>query len=213
MTLRGEIWVGGCAIGALLVLSWLTSWRAGDAAAPRLSLAYNGSQPFPAVVGEAISLTPAVSGSIKSYAVRPDLPSGLKLNHVTGVISGTPIKPSNPAIFTVTAYYRGGHSSYALVLGVTEPPSHLSYPSPARGIVGTNITPLRPKIAGAAKHYSVTPALPAGMELDGVSGVIKGNPERATQLAPYSVTASSQAGSTSFVFWFAVLEPSPAGNP
>jgi hypothetical protein len=175
-------------------------------------LSYNGSQPFPAVVGEAIALTPAVSGSIDGYVVSPELPSGLMLNGVTGVISGTPTRASGSAIFAVTATYRGGHTTFPLVLSVTEPPSHLSYPSPVEGTVGAALTPLTARIAGTVEHYSVTPALPAGVVLDSTSGLIAGTPSVARTLAPYTITASSQAGSTSFIFLLAVAAPSPGGN-
>ena len=151
-------------VGVLLGLSWLSACGGGASATlPPPEFSYNGSQPFPAVVGEAIALTPAVSGPIDGYAVSPELPPGLLLNGLTGVIYGTPTRASGPAIFAVTATYRGGHRTFSLVLSVTEPPSHLSYPSPAQGTVGAALTPLSPRIAGTVEHYSVTPALPAGV--------------------------------------------------
>jgi hypothetical protein len=48
--------------------------------------------------------------------------------------------------------------------------------------------------------------------LDSKSGVIAGTPSAASTLAPYTVTASSQAGNTSFIFLLAVAAPSPRGN-
>jgi putative Ig domain-containing protein len=196
------------AVGVLLGLSWLAGCGGGDSTTrspPALS--YNGSQPFPAVVGEAIALTPSVSRSIDRYVVSPELPSGLVLNSLTGVISGTPTQASVPATFAITATYRSGHSTFLLVLSVTEPPSHLSYPSPAKGTVGAALTPLTPRIAGTVEHYSVTPSLPAGVVLDSTSGLIAGTPSVARKLAPYTITASSQAGNTSFIFLLAVAAP------
>src|ERR1700675_1357035 len=103
--------------GVIIGLSWLSACGAGaPPTLPTPSLSYNGSHPFPAVVGEAISLTPAVSGSIDRYVVSPELPSGLVLNGVTGVISGTPMRASKAAIFVITATYPGGHSTSSLVL-------------------------------------------------------------------------------------------------
>jgi hypothetical protein len=157
-------------------------------------------------------LTPTVTGSIDGYVVSPELPSGLVLNGVTGVISGTPTRANEPAIFTITATYPGGHSTFSLVLSVTEPPSHLSYPSPATGTVGAALTPLSPRIAGTVEHYSVTPALPAGVVLDSTSGLITGTPIAARTLAPYTITASSHAGNTSFIFLLAVARSPPRGN-
>ena len=42
------------------------------------------------------------------------------------------------------------------------------------------------------------------MVLDSTSGLITGTPSVARTLAPYTITASSQAGSTSFIFLLAV---------
>jgi hypothetical protein len=134
------------------------------------------------------------------------------LNGRTGVISGTPTRASQAATFTITATYRGGHGTFFLVLSVTEPPSQLSYRSPAKGTVGAALTPLSPRIAGTVEHYSVTPALPAGLILDSRSGLITGTPNVARALAPYTITASSQAGNTSFIFLLAVAAPSQGSN-
>jgi hypothetical protein len=202
-----------CRVGVFMGLSWLCACGGRDPATlPPPALSYNGSQPFPAVVGEAIALTPAVSTSIDGYVVNPALPPGLSLDGLTGVISGTPIRASGSAIFAITASYPGGHTTFRLVLSVTEPPSHLSYPSPAKGIVGAALTPLSPRIAGTVEHYSVSPALPAGVVLDSTSGLIAGTPSVARTLTPYTITASSQAGSTSFIFLLAVAVPSPGSN-
>jgi hypothetical protein len=195
---------------AIMGLSWLSACGGGAPPTPSPpALSYNGSQPFPAVVGEAISLTPAVSGSIDRYVVGPELPSGLWLNGRTGVISGTPTRASEAATFVITATFRGGLVTFPLVLSVTEPPSNLSYPSPAKATVGAALTPLSPRIAGTVEHYSVTPALPAGVMLDSTSGLITGTPSVARALAPYTITASSQAGNTSFIFLLAVASPPP----
>ena len=200
-------------IGAFMTLCALVACGDGDPVSlPPPELSYNGSEPFPAVVGEAIALTPAVSGPIDRYAVSPALPPGLLLNHSTGVISGRPTRVSAPTIFDVTATNRGGHRTFSLVLSVTEPPSNLSYPSPVKAAVGAALTPLRPRISGTVEHYAVTPALPPGVMLDGTSGLITGTPSVARTLAPYTITASSLAGNTSFVFLLAVSAPSPRSS-
>jgi hypothetical protein len=200
-------------VGLLLALSWLAGCGGGDSATPSPpALTYNGSEPFPAVVGEAIELRPTVSGPIDRYAVSPELPPGLLLNGSTGVISGTPTRGSGPAIFDITATNRGGHRTFSLVLSVTEPPNHLAYPSPVKAVVGAALTPLRPRISGTVEHYAVTPALPPGVVLDSTSGLITGTPSVASALAPYTITASSLAGNTSFIFLLDVSAPSPRSS-
>src|SRR5882757_5761381 len=129
----------------IMSLSWLSACSGGASATLAPSeFSYNGSQPFPAVVGEPIALTPAVTRSVDGYVVSPDLPPGLILNGRTGVISGTPTRASEAAIFAITATYRGGRNTFDLELSVTEPTSHLSYPNPVEATVGAALAPLTP---------------------------------------------------------------------
>ena len=196
--------------GAFMTLCALVACGEGGQASLAMPvLSYNGSIPFPAVIGESIALTPAVSGTVGHYTVSPPLPPGLSLDGLSGVISGTPTQASGPATFVVNASGVGGRASFPLVLSVTEPPSHLSYASPAEGTVGTPLRPLMPTIAGTVEHYAVTPALPPGVVLDGTSGLITGTPSGARALAPYTITASSLAGDTSAIILLTVAVPSP----
>ena len=128
-------------------------------------LSYNGSKPFPAVIGESMALTPAVSGTIGHYTVSPPLPPGLLLDGQSGVISGTRTQARGPATYLVNARGAGVRASFPLVLSVTEPPNHLSYPGAAAGPVGTALSPLVPTVAGTIEHYAVTPALPPAVGL------------------------------------------------
>jgi hypothetical protein len=176
------------------------------------AFSYNGSHPFPAVVGEAIALTPAVSGPVDRFTVDPALPPGLSLNGATGVISGTPVRATAPQNFAVTATNPAGQGAFTLTLSVTEPPSNLSYSSPAEGRVGTALAPLRPRHRGTIDHYAVRPALPRGLELDTSSGLITGTPRAASKLAPYTITASSLSGSTSFVLLLTVRASQARGR-
>ena len=79
-------------------------------------------------------------------------------------------------------------------------------------VVGAALTPLNPRIAGTVEHYAVTPALPLGVVLDSTSGVITGTPSVARALAPYTITASSLAGSTSFILLLVVAAPAPRSS-
>jgi hypothetical protein len=195
--------------GAFMTLCALVACgegRQASLATPVLS--YNGSNPFPAVIGESMALTPAVSGTIGHYTVSPPLPPGLSLDGQSGVISGTPTLASGSATYMVHASSTGVRASFPLVLSVTEPPNHLSYPSPAKGTVGMPLGPWVPSVAGTVEHYAVTPALPPGVALDSKSGVIAGTPSAASSLAPYMITASSLPGNTSFILLLTVAAPS-----
>jgi hypothetical protein len=196
-----SVWTSAIAV-ALVLLAVACGQRGPRPAAP--SLSYNGSRPFPAVIGEAMALTPAVSGTTGHFTISPELPRGLTLDERTGVISGIPAIASAGATYTVSAQIDGTRAAFPLVLSVTEPPNHLSYSSPATGAVGIPLGPLLPSIAGTVEHYAVTPALPPGVTLDVRSGVIAGTPRAASSLAPYTVTAGSLAGNTSFILLLTV---------
>jgi len=212
-------WLGACAsfvrarsmrlTGAFIALCALVAYgehRQAASATPVLS--YNGSVSFPAVIGESMALTAAVFWTIGHYTVSPPLPPGLSLDGQSGVISGTPTQASGSATYLVNVSGAGVRASFPLVLSVTEPPNHLSYPSPAAGTVGMPLRPLVPLVTGTVEHYAVTPALPPGVALDSKSGVIAGTPSAASSLAPYTITASSLPGNTSFILLLTVAAPS-----
>ncbi len=197
--------------GAFMTLCALVACGDGgqvSLATPKLS--YNGSIPFPAVVGEAIVLTPAVSRAVDQYRVSPALPSSLSIDELSGVISGTPTKASSAATYVVSATGTGVQVTFPLVLSVTEPPSGLSYASPVNATVGAALAPLSPAITGTVEHYAVSPTLPPGVVLDSVNGILSGTPSEARNLAPYTITASSLAGNTRFVLLLTVM-PAPSG--
>jgi hypothetical protein len=49
---------------------------------------------------------------------------------------------------------------------------------------------------GQVTRYTVSPALPAGLSVNGVNGTIAGTPTAAAAQATYTITASNSAGST-----------------
>ncbi len=203
-----------CRVGVLMALCALVACGAGERATPAAPVfSYNGSNPFPAVVGEAIALTPAATGTVEHYAVSPPLPPGLMLNGQNGVISGTPTKASGPATFVVTATGAGVRVTFPLVLSVTEPPSGLSYVNPVSVTVGVALAPLSPSVTGSVDHYAVSPTLPPGILLDSTSGILSGTPTEARNLAPYTITANSLAGNTRFVLLLTVMPEQSGAMP
>jgi hypothetical protein len=91
------------------------------------------------------------------------------------------------------------------------PPGALSYATPQVYTVGVAITPLAPTIMGTVSGYAVSPALPAGLELDAKSGQITGTPTSATTTTNYTFTASNSGGSSSFPLTISVNLAAPSG--
>ena len=145
------------------------------------------------------NLPSSTGGAVVAYSIAPALPAGLSLDTGSGVISGTPSAPSAATDYTVTATNSGGSTTAVVTVTVNDvAPSALNYAAnPAIYTRGMEIADNTPSsTGGAVVAYSVTPALPAGLSLDTVSGVISGTPGTASVVTDYTVTATNSGGST-----------------
>jgi hypothetical protein len=89
--------------------------------------------------------------------------------------------------------------------GALAAPQGIQY-SLATGEVGMPYGPYQPTVTGTVTGYAVTPALPAGLTLDAVTGAISGMPVAGSSAA-YTVTASNAAGSATAALTIVVLVP------
>ena len=175
------------------------------------ALSYS-SNPATYTTGSAITDNRPTSsgGAVVSYAVSPALPTGLTLNISSGVISGTPTVATPTVSYTVTATNSGGSTNAMLSITVNDAaPTALAYLiNPATYIQGTAITANNPNSSGGlVLSYAILPALPAGLTLNPVTGVISGTPLEVTPTASYSVTATNTGGFTSTLLSITVVSP------
>ncbi|OFZ00975.1 MAG: hypothetical protein A2Z97_04835 [Bdellovibrionales bacterium GWB1_52_6] len=91
-------------------------------------------------------------------------------------------------------------------------PSFLSYAVPSATYTkGSAIADNIPTNSGGAViSYAITPALPAGLALNTVTGVISGTPSVISALTSYTVTASNSGGSTSATVLITVNDVAPS---
>ncbi len=206
------IGIGGDITGAPRVVGGTVDLGAYETVfAKPAGLTYNTPDSF--AVGMPITqLSPSSSGGpVFKYTVSPALPAGLVIDSVTGIISGTPGAASAWAGYAVTASNTGGGSTDTIQIAVIAPPAGLTYNTPDSIGQGTPVTPLSPSSSGGTiTKYKVSPALPAGLVIDSVTGIISGTPGTASPLAGYVITGSNFAGNTTFTIQIAVIAP-PAG--
>lgn len=136
----------------------------------------------------------STGGSVSSYS--GSLPSGLSLNTSNGVITGAPAVVGSGS-YPITGTNASGNSIAPLSISVINPtPSApvITYsPSSQTGMYGYTITVMTPaNTGGVATTWSVSPALPAGLNF--ANGVISGVPAIVQTATTYTVTAQNGGG-------------------
>lgn len=119
----------------------------------------------------------SAGGAVASYSVSPALPAGLTMSTGTGVITGTPTAVTATKSYKVTASNSTGSATASLSITVNDAaPAGLAYTTGT--VVYTVGTPIRAdsptSTGGTVTAYGVSPALPAGLEMDGDTGIING---------------------------------------
>lgn len=195
---RLSTWMAVMALPVLVVGCGGGAKSTEDLLQPPSNLTYPQTS-ISATVGIAITtITPTVSGTVSSYSITPALPAGLAISSSSGAISGTPTAASAKASYTVTALNSAGSTTALVSITVAvAAPSNLVYPQTAiSATVGKAITPDVPTVDGTVESYSIAPALPAGLTIDGSTGAISGTPTAVSAKNTYTVTASNSTGST-----------------
>jgi hypothetical protein len=137
------------------------------------------------------------SGGV-TYSISPNLPAGFSLNTSTGVISGATanITSTNYVITASNAY----GSTSAIVQLATNNGPNFGYVRNHVYSAGSQIADLIPTIyyGAGSTQFSVSPTLPAGLNLDPLTGYVTGTPTAgvAVPLASYSVSGTNLFGSS-----------------
>ncbi len=148
-------------------------------------------------VGKPIAISPDAqysSGNPTSFTEgSTPLPSGLNLDGKTGDITGTPLRAVDGLFPIKVANAQGQTLTVPLRLIIAPHTVSLSYPD-VSGHVGTplTLTPSSSHVIGTMRDYLITQGtLPAGMSLDGTTGVISGTPTAATT-GPVALTVTAR---------------------
>ncbi|OUU23068.1 MAG: hypothetical protein CBC13_06580 [Planctomycetia bacterium TMED53] len=152
-------------------------------------------------------------GMALEYEVSPSLPLGLSLDTESGQISGTPILQQAQTPYVITARNLTGETSVTLQIEVTvEAPCDLVYPQGELVLNQGDSVPegLQPDVGcGPVSSYSVSPALPEGVALDSVSGLISGASATSHPLTSHVIRAENSSGFSEFTILLEVLPEAP----
>ena len=175
----------------------------GSGNAPRDTMNFQVGTP----VNLALNVTGGPADSFK--VTTGTLPAGLTVNLFTGTLTGTPTAIAAATNLTLTAYSSLGNLTRGLRTTVLAGPLVLSkYSSDTAtytvGMPVANSPQLAPNTRPATK-FTITPALPAGIVLDSVSGVISGTPSAVSAAANYTVKAKNATDSSSRNLRFTVV--------
>jgi hypothetical protein len=164
----------------------------GDSAATAPTI--NSAAPPDPVVGVSYSHTFTASGTAPiTFAVQTgSLPAGLSLDGNTGVLSGTPTTEAAYS-FTIRATNSAGTNDQPCSVTVRTAPS-ITSSLPGGGTVGASYTHTFTATGTSPITWSViSGSLPAGLSLDGSTGVLSGTPTTAASYS-FTVQASNAAG-------------------
>ena len=163
------------------------------------SLSYSDSS-YTFVKGQAYNLPLSVSNGdlTTSYTLLGSLPTGMSFGSENGTIWGTPTADMSSTNYTVTANNSAGSFSTTFSMQIMSAPSGITY-SPSSMILekDTAMTTNTPSYSGSTvTSWSISPALPSGLNFDTSTGAISGTPSvLQTSAQSYTITATNGQGS------------------
>ena len=182
--------IGLCSIGFVAVPLSGTSVSAESAPVFTLNATIEIVQQCDTLVGYTISST---GGAVTQYTISPAVPKGLIFSSTTGLLSGKPEVVASATQFSITGTNTAGALTKYFTLTVAQPQIKDIYPKCQKvtGVVGTPITPTVMYYDYAIPsefNFTITPALPAGLEIDELTGVISGTPTKETPAVDWVFT-------------------------
>jgi large repetitive protein len=179
---------------AVLFVAGCTTNSAPPSPAPAITSPNTSGSAF--MMGAAGTFTVTATGTpVPTFTETGSLPSGLTFNASTGTISGTPTGPAGSSTITITAHNGAGPDAVqTFTIIVNQPPA----------ITSVNTTILTVGAAGTftvtatgfpAPTFSETGALPSGVTLAAVTGILSGTPAASTGgTYPITIKAHNGAG-------------------
>ena len=162
----------------------------------------------------------STGGAVTSYSISPAAPKGLTFSSTTGLLSGKPEVVAASSVYSITGTNSAGSLTKFFTLTVTAPTATGIYPTCQKvtGTVGVALTPTtKYSDVGLNNEYnfSISPALPAGLTINELTGVISGTPTKETSMTDMVFTVrmdEEDTDWTSFVTITMTISPAAAAT-
>ena len=168
----------------LLALAFVGEKVNADSSAPKFTLDATVEN-----VNQCASITGyrvvSTGGAITSFSISPTPSKGMIFNSTTGSLTGKPEVVAPAVQYAITGTNTSGSFTQYFTLQVIQPEAMGIYPK-CQVVNGTIGMPLTPTVkyydmfVTTEYNFSISPALPAGLKIDPLTGVITGTPTEAT---------------------------------
>ena len=151
----------------------------------------------------------STGGAVTSYAISPAAPKGLTFSTSTGLLSGKPEVVAASSVYSITGTNSAGSLIKTFTLTVTAPTAVGIYPT-CQKVVGTVGVALAATTTysdiGISNEYnfSISPALPTGLTMNDLTGVISGTPTQVTPTVDWVYTVRMDEEDTDLTFFATV---------
>ena len=148
-------------------------------------------------------------GDIVSWAILPDLPTGLTFESSNGTIWGVPTQRLPTTMFTVWANNSGGTSVVNVNITVLHESPMFTYASYNLSLVNNTVmTPsLTTVTGGEITSWEVEPGMPTGLAFASADGTISGRPTQVQDAIMYVVWGNNSGGSHAVYVNITVYDP------
>ena len=139
------------------------------------------------------------SGVFYNFSISPDLPSGMKIDGLTGEISGRPYVLMNNTTFTITVSNSGGVNTTTITIEVIDQVPVIAY-SPQNLTLTKNQNstnfPLTPTKTGSGTivSWEINGTLPSGISFGSGNGTLWGVPTELWNTTTYMVWGNNTGG-------------------
>ncbi len=198
---------------ALLILSWTLLVACVETRPP------NQYQPLVATAGHAIAPqniflpTLGTPPYVFNAASRKPLPVGLRVDLGTGEITGTPLVAAPSEEYPIDIRDAKGEA-FLYTITITVNPTLAFTSAYAPGLTATaerNVTPQTPVVTGGTgtRRFSVSPALPAGLNLSAETGALTGAATEPMKPRAFTIIVTDEVSATVSVSLNLTVNPKP----